>query len=724
MSFCTTNQYRLSSQEIGDPEDMHEGTSVSCETADGDQPGLALIDLIDRYRYVLHTSSNITPREADTDSFEYPVDRAVDIHTGSITLPSVVGINIHDCDGEVLTRTAEFADESFPDGQYTLELSAPLKVYLNVESAVYITSGITQTHIEFGTETAVCVGARSHHQSPAATLTTTNDPVDMMRAVTAFSSALKTTGVDRSYPSLRGHPPTIELGDELSIPPELNGPQTGITIEIPPEYQYIYVVSSLAYYLGATVVPGSIPRIVTSTGVRHRLDSTDGFECEVERVLKQIFFLDCLSRTEGNDGINLHERRILDSVLDVSLNELYEQSLSERLELYLSVPFQEIEPHLPEWKMAAHVSPTPDSIETIPFLVNDLAVIKTPQDESESVPSNDEEAEAIAEFVRDGALMRSTTDDSSPLNRDYVQPETTDSLEQVWVGDETPLGASKATPTAFRNRLQRSPTQGDITITVVCNEEEMDEERDAIDSVYGSRNDLPFDVRVHRELTTDELAVALTTQTDFLHYIGHVDPDGFRCADGMFDARTLDSVGMDAFFLNACQSYEQGMALIDSGAIGGGVTLGNVTDVGALRIGRTMAGLLNSGFPLRPAMDIASDESLMGHEYLVVGDGGLAIAQAESVIPMLGEIERIGDDLFELVLNKYPTSQMGMGSVDRSLLIDDEHEYHLSSSGSTTYELSSSELNEFLGIEQIPVDVDGNIQWSGNIIIPDSGILI
>lgn len=603
MSFCTANQYRLSSQAIGDPEDMHEGTSISCETADGDQTGLALIDLIDRHRYVLHTSSTVTPHAADTDSFAYPVDHAVEISTSSITLPSVIGVNVRDCEGEVLTRTAEFADESFPVGRYTLELSAPLKVYLNVESSVQITSDITQTCIDFGTETAVCVGARSHHQSPAATLTTTDDPVDMMRAVTALSSALKTTGVDRSYPSLRGHPPAIELGDELSIPPELNSPKTGITIEIPPEYQYVYVVSSLAYYLGATVVPGPIPKIVTTTGFEHRFDLTDGFEREVERVLKQVFFIDCLTRTEGNDGINLHERRILDSVLDVSLGELHEQSLSERLESYLSVSFGDIESHLPEWKIAAHVSPTPDSVESIPFLVNDLAVIKTPQGESESDLSNDEESEAIAEFVRDGALMRSTTD-STPLNRDYVQPETTDSLEQVWVGDETPLGASKATPTAFRNRLQRSPTQGDITITVVCNEGEMDEERDAIDSVYGSRDDLPFDVRVHRELTTDELAVALTTQADFFHYIGHVDPDGFRCADGMFDARTLDSVGVDAFFLNACQSYEQGMALIDSGAIGGGVTLGNVTDVGALRIGRTMAGLLNRGFPLRPAMNI------------------------------------------------------------------------------------------------------------------------
>jgi hypothetical protein len=712
MSFCTANQYRSSSQEREIVEDMHERTPVSCEVVEGNQSGLALTDSIDRHRYVLYTSVSVMPRPIDTDLFEYPVDYATEIRTGSITLPSVVGINVRDCNGEVLMRTAESADESFPAGQYTLELSAPLKIYMSVESSVHITSDITQTRIDFGSETTVCVGARSHHESPAATITTTDDPVDMMCAISAFSSALKTTGVDRSYPSLRGHPPAIERGEYLSIPSELNGPTTSITIEIPPEYRFVYVVSSLAYYLGATVVPGSVPRITTS-GFEHRLDPPDGFEREVERVLKQVFFLDCLTRTEENGGINLHERRILDSVLDFPLKELYEQSLSEQLESYLSVPFADIEPYLPEWKVTSHVSPSPDSVEAIPFLVNDLAVIKTPQ--AESVSSRDEQSEAISEFLRDGALMRSTTDSTS-LNREYVQPEPDDSLEQVWVGDETPLGASKATATAFRNRLQRSPTQGDITITVVSNEAEMDDERDAIDSVYGSREDLPFDIRVHRELTTDELAIALTTQADFFHYIGHVDPDGFRCTDGLFDARTLDSVGVDAFFLNACQSYEQGMALIDAGAIGGGVTLGNVLNSGAFRIGRTMAGLLNRGFPLRPAMDIASDESLIGHEYLVIGDGGLAIAQAESGIPVLGKIERIDDDRFELELDRYPTSCYGMGSVTRPF-IENESEHRLSASGVNTYELSRSELYRFLNIERIPVKVDRNIQWSDEIVL-------
>lgn len=692
--------------------EMRTGVAVSCMDGEGERSGLELVDQIDRHRCVLYTPSAPAPRSIGTDRFSYPIDRAVEIHTAAITLPTVAGVNVRDSDGDVLVRTEEFADESFPPGRYILELSAPIKVYLIVESSVRITANVVQTHISFGGETAVSVGARSRHQSPAATITTTDDPIDMMAAVSAFGSALKTTSCERSYPTLRGHPPAVELGSDLVIPDAVDTPETGVTIEIPAEYQFVYTVASLAYYLGATVVPGTA-RIVTRTGFEHRLDSSRGFEREVERVLKQVVFLDCLTRMGGENGIRLHERQALDSTLDIALDDLQGQSLPDQLEAYLSVPFADIESHLPEWKMTSHVSPSPDSIETLPFLVNDLAVIRTPR--CERVQPQAVQADAISEFVRNGALTRSTTANPS-LDREYIQPEASDSLEQVWVGDETPLGASKATTTAFRNRLHRSPTDGDITITAVCNEPEMADERDAIDSVYGSREELPFDVRLHEELTTDELAAALTTPADLLHYIGHIDQKGFRCPDGLLDLRTLDTVGVDAFFLNACQSYEQGMALIDAGAIGGIVTLGNVINTGAVTIGHTMSRLLNRGFPLRAAMTIARDESLVSNQYLVIGDGGLAITQAESGMPMLGEIDRTGPDQFELNIIMYPTSQHGMGSVN-SPFIEGEDEYHLSSGGINTYELSTAELEQFLALERIPVRVNGTIRWSDEITL-------
>jgi hypothetical protein len=46
----------------------------------------------------------------------------------------------------------------------------------------------------------------------------TTDAEDVMMAILTFRSALKTTSPERSFPTLRGHPPAIELNDRLEIP--------------------------------------------------------------------------------------------------------------------------------------------------------------------------------------------------------------------------------------------------------------------------------------------------------------------------------------------------------------------------------------------------------------------------------------------------------------------------------------------------------------------------
>ena len=69
------------------------------------------------------------------------------------------------------------------------------------------------------------------------------------------------------------------------------------------------------------------------------------------------------------------------------------------------------------------------------------------------------------------------------------------------------------------------------------------------------------------------------------------------------------------------------------------MTLEDIPDSGALRIGRAMARLLNRGFPMRAALNIASGQSIIGNQYLVVGYGNIDIAQAESGTPAIFEAE-------------------------------------------------------------------------------------
>ncbi|MFD1633817.1 hypothetical protein ACOZ4L_13360 [Haloplanus ruber] len=690
-------------------EQEGDALEVSFRTLE-ERSGLVVADLIERNQFRLFTDRPVSPTPADPAGHRFPVDAAVAVETAEIELPTVVSVCVRDEHGQMLAETEHSAYEEFPAGSYSLELCGPIKIYLRVEGRVTVATDVTQTRIGFDGPSEVRIGARSHHEGPAATLTTTDDPADVMTAVSTFSSALKTTSPERSYPTLRGHPPLVERGDHVEIPDGVTSPETGIRLELPPEYRSIYVATPLAYYLAADVVPSDRPRLVTDRGFEHDLDTMRGFETEIERVLKQTFFLDCVTRTEGYYSVDLHERDAVETDLDLDFEWLYDQSLATQLEEYLSVPFGAVEDELPEWRLTSHVDPRPENVELLPFVTNDLAVVRTPRDQPE--PSSAVQTAAADEFFRDSAFTRSASSDDA--TRSYVQPETADSLEQSWIGDGAPIGASKATTDAFYNRLDRTPADGDIGITVVCNDPRMADERDVVDEVYGSREQLPFDVRVHHDLRRAELREVLSAETDLLHYIGHIDAAGFECADGKLDATTLTSAGPDAFLLNACQSYEQGSALIEAGAIAGIVTLSDVINSGAVRMGRMLARLLDQGFTVGSALEVAREDSIIGEQYTVIGDSSLSLARTDGGPPNVCVVRSRTDDRFELEWQSHPSTSFGMGSLVMPWL-DEVNEYYLWSGDSRTFELTRKELRQFLSLETVPVKIDGSLVWSDEL---------
>ncbi len=286
-------------------------------------------------------------------------------------------------------------------------------------------------------------------------------------------------------------------------------------------------------------------------------------------------------------------------------------------------------------------------------------------------------------------------------------------MEQAWIGDSIPIGASKLTKAAFEHRLDRDTNAEDITIRVVQNDARMDEERQVVDDVYGTRDDLPFDVTVHDDLTTAELRTVLTTDAEFFHYIGHTEHDGFVCSDGKLDVTAVDSVGVDTFLLNACNSYNQGLALVEKGAIAGIVTLNEVLNDGAVRIGQAVARLLDSGFPLRAALTIARGESVLGGQYIVVGDGGVTVAQTNGGMPNLLEVQT-SETGYSVEMKVYSTDDKALGAIIFPHITSSEKHY-LVPGRIGTFNLSSQELEEFLQMQQIPVRNSGNLYWSDSI---------
>jgi hypothetical protein len=300
----------------------------------------------------------------------------------------------------------------------------------------------------------------------------------------------------------------------------------------------------------------------------------------------------------------------------------------------------------------------------------------------------------------------------------FVEPEQTDSLEQGWIGDHIPIGASKLIIEAFQNRLDREVAEGDISITIVVNDSRMTDEGDLVTRAYSERETLPFDVSIRGDLTTAQLRETLREDRNFLHYIGHIDERGFDCADGRLDGATLEETGVDAFLLNACNSYQQGLSLIRAGAIGGIVTLAEIINDRAVHIGETIARLLNTGFPLRAALTIAREEHILGGQYIVVGDGGMTVSQAKSQVPNLLEITSL-DSGFELDIQTSVTDTMALGAVYRPH-VGDNSTYFLSSGNIETFRVSEAELAEFLELENVPVRTeDGQLGWSFDIALSE-----
>ncbi|WP_435154427.1 hypothetical protein [Haladaptatus sp. DFWS20] len=663
--------------------------------------GLVIIDSIERRRYGIGAPRPLSPVAADEDLFYFPVDRAVRVSTDELRLDQRVDTFVRGAHGDPLFEVSSDTNQQLPPRVYTIELNAPIKIYLRVDGTLSVRASMDSVTFEFDPPD-VLVGARSYHHHPADTLTTTDDPEDVLTVVSALSSALKTTTCERSYPTLRGHPPTVELGDELHVPDELERPKTGVRLELPPTLRSAYVTAPLAYYLGAEMVSGEEPKLVTD-GFEYSFSRT-AFETDIERTLKRTFFLDCLTRTEGYYQVNLYEREQAEPDLGLDFADLYDRPIAEQLREYLSVPFDRLEPHIPRWPLTAHVAPTAERIETIPFVVNDLGIIRTPQ--ATVMSADDVHSFALDSFLRGG---RGGDRNGSNDGQQFVQLNQNESLEQAWFAKNIPLRATKAIPQAFRNKLEREPKDGSIEIAVVCNDSAMAED-EGVQNVYGRRTELSFDVTLHDDLSTDELRAVLESDLDFLHYVGHIDGDGFRCRDGSLDTTTLTTVGVSTFLLNACQSYEQGVALIDAGAVGGVVTFSEVVNDGAARVGYATARLLNLGFPLRAAIALARAESIVGSHYIVVGDGSADVVQVEDGVPTLCDIASRDDDDYDVTPRTYPSREGNVGTMAFPLIDSNDHHF-LVPGALRTFRLSAAELRRYLVWHQSPVRKDGELVW-------------
>ncbi|MFC7177750.1 hypothetical protein [Halosegnis marinus] len=171
------------------------------------------------------------------------------------------GVVVRDDDGEIVCRLTESDGERFGPGRRFVELSGSMKVYVRIAGPFEIRTEVDDASIVFDAPSRVRLGVRSYHETPTGTVTTTPDPEGLAWAVSRFGGAIKTDSPDRSYPTLRGHPPRLRIGNERSVRGTAPRARSETTVAVEPTTEAVMTAAPLAYYLGAPLVTGSDPRV-------------------------------------------------------------------------------------------------------------------------------------------------------------------------------------------------------------------------------------------------------------------------------------------------------------------------------------------------------------------------------------------------------------------------------------------------------------------------------
>ncbi|WP_143823762.1 hypothetical protein [Halosegnis longus] len=678
-------------------------TAISIQ-ADGST--LRIADPVTGEQYAIHADQPVTPTPSD-DDLAVPVSQTVRLKAKRLTVDAAAWVRLREEDGTNI-HTLRFNETiSRQDGTWLLELAGPIKSYAKIHGPFRVTTTPDDVTIEWETSSEIVLAVRSLRRHPTDTITTTREPADIATAISQLSAGLETLSPERSFQTLRNHPPDIEIGDELRIPDSVTRHDSSITLSLPFQYEYLYAAAPVTFYLNATLTEGEPAIHIDSYGTWNL--PRESFAEQCVELLKQCVFLDCLTRSDGLYPTTLEAETELKEKLNFDWTELYDVSLAERTAQYLNVEYDTISDLVPEWPARGYVPPTADSASILPHLLDQLIPVEVHR----PIPIQGDDARdaALGQFVQTenvldrAAVGQSTFSQELPFTEIPEPPER----EALWTGAEIPFGANHLLETGVRRyHAAEQPSGSEISVTLVCNEGEMQSEVEQAEAIYGSRENLQLSVDVYQNLTTDQLAERLKKSSDLFHFVGHASIEGLHCPDGILSPQTLDSVGTRAFVLNACSSYIPGRELVEQGAIGGVVTLSDVTEEAATQVGVMTANLLSIGFSLRNALLIARTQSVTGGQYMCVGMDSLWLTPKESSMDSSIQLNK-NETGWRVEAETYPSLHFGVGSLITHKFTQD---------GTTSIvgksiirdDVSDAILRDYLSVEPSPVWYDG--EWT------------
>jgi hypothetical protein len=730
--------------------------------------GVEVVDRIEGSRGVLLTDTDpaisTSPAAADSDGpFCFPVTSAASISATTIRTPYRQDIYVREEDANVAGMATDGEPVTLPRGRYTIELpSFPTKVYLAVDAAVEAIPEEQSTRINLRQVEYVYVGARSHHRRPARSVEVPKTPAGVRRAVSVFGSALKTYSPERSFSTLRGHPPSIVWADEQSatdpeqaVPPS----EPPATIRVPDDYASVFPVAPLAYYLDANVEAtlGDPELAVGGTTYPLGTDDSDAplaFEAptlsaSAHRVFRHLFTLDCVVRTVGFYQVPLQAHLRLRDRLGIDRQALYDAPLPERTQAYLSLPHAPVTEVAPQWALTTDMTPTAEEARTLPYLAARLARIRVHEDSlsdaavspsPRGAPDNPSATTAATGGPAHGeggsVGDAGTTTDATETTAPPVELPDTDSQQHVWTGTGVAAEATTTRPADFARSVERRPDDlpEQVTVDVVCTDERMEDET-IVRELYGNRQLLEYEVRHHDKADKETVRDALQSDANLLHYIGHAEPGGLVCDDGLLKPDEVSEIGPDLAVLNGCESERLARSFADRGLLAALATTEKVQDTPAARLGTALARLLNGGWPVNAAFSFLSRVSPDTGKYAVVGDGTISLVQHGDGVPTAFTIWRdemeyaaqvpaalrcpdppsIPPGKVGVMVETFATPTFGPGGFYTSYLDDIEARSLTGGFGGYAV-LTPEEVFDEIGDTAYPVFIDRHLNWACDLV--------
>jgi len=611
-----------------------------------------------------------------------------------------------DCDAQyALTTSAELPDGPFllsatvatpgPGGQDPFD-AAQGRVHVQFDGPASLRATDEEIVVSLSATQRVAVGV-GEENSVGPTRIQVPESVDgLATGLSHLSVAHHTLSPSRSSPGQRGHPPILTTGGSTDIPAPIreNKPDTGIELTLPPSVDSLFVAAPLAYYLGADVTVGDRERAVLTadgTDVHHEFAPLPAFQEEVAGMVRRLFYLDCLTRR-----MNPERDPALLELCSLDPEAVRSLGPAGRLERYLDTPTAAVDEAVPDWHLSTHTKPSLSRARCLSFLMDKLSLVYL------SDGSELDRGELLDRTLDDTYLTRGTASATG-----MVEPSGGAGKVHGWLAPGTPIDAFKTTQTAYENRYRyRERTSDRLQLSVVLNETEMAEERQAVADLYAAA-DLPMDVTVNDGLSTAELATVFESKNDFVHFIGHCESDGLRCPDGTLSMASLSESRTQTFFLNACGSYEQGLNLVEKGSVAGAVTFTDVLDSHAAMVGTAFARLLSNGFSIQRALQLARRRIMMSKDYAVVGDGTYALlpGPTDPVVVKLADAETGYDVRCEVLTPQGAGESYRLPFDGRAALNGTEADLTV----------DTETLLETLRANSLPVVYEGEFHWSGDL---------